>query len=59
MKSKSTVVKIMNSKGLQLKEVLISEHDRTIDLSFLQRGEYLLKLISEKSIRMQRVFKKV
>ncbi len=49
----------MNAKGLPVKEVLISEHDRYIDLSFLQRGEYLLKLISEKSIRMQRVFKKV
>ncbi len=59
MKSKSTIIQIMDPKGLHIKEVIISANEKSIDLSFLQRGEYLLKLISEKSISMQRVFKKL
>jgi hypothetical protein len=58
MSQKSTILRIQNLKGECISESVLKENKHTLDLSFLQKGDYLIKLITPKSISMQRYRKR-
>lgn len=51
-------LRIQNLKGEFISESVLKENKHTLDLLFLQKGDYLIKLITPKSISMQRYRKR-